>query len=117
MTVHLVITAVKWLNAFPFKGGVSDNRSPAKIIDGCDYPDLKVKRITFGSYVLLYTGTKNNMNRPSTPVIGLSQSNQTGGHFFVSLHTVKRLHGNKWEGVHFDDEVIKRAGVLAENEK
>ena len=35
----------------------------------------------------------------------------------MSLHTGKRLHGNKWEEVPFDDEVIKRVGVLAENEK
>ena len=79
MTTHVVRSAVNWINRFPSKGGLSETLSPAKIIDGLDDPDMKVKRLGFGTYALAYSGTTNNMSERSTPAIALSESNQSGG--------------------------------------
>ena len=113
MTIHLIISCVHWLNSFPSEGGISDTMSPLKILEGKDVPDLKTKRIAFGMYALVHTGTSNGMNTRRTPAIGLSESNQTGGHFFMSLHTGKRLHGNSWDELPFDENVVDIVELLA----
>ena len=86
----------------PFGRGISETMSPLKILEGKDDPDLKTKRIAFGMYALVHTGTSNWMNTLRTTAIGLSESSQNVGHFFMSLHTGKRLHGNSWDELPFD---------------
>ena len=81
--------------------------SPAKILEGFDSPDLKTKIIAFGNYDLVHTGTTNDMSSRRTQVIALSESNSTGRNFFMSLHTGKRIHGNSWDELPFDDNVIE----------
>jgi len=34
MTVHAVLTSVRWINQFPSKGGISEQLSPSKILEG-----------------------------------------------------------------------------------
>jgi len=106
MTVHAVITAVRWINQFPSKGGISDIASPAKILEGISEPDMNVKRVSFGTYALVYNGTNNNMEERSVPGIALSQSNLTGGNFFMSLDTGKRIHSNSWKEVPTDKKSL-----------
>ena len=64
--------------------------------------------IAFGSYALVYIGTKNNMKPISVPVIALRRSNNTGGYYFISLYSGKRIHGYKWEELSIDKHVIAR---------
>jgi len=97
MAIHLRSTCIKWLNRFPSDGGISEILSPAMILDGVNGPYLSVKRVTFGTYALVQIKTTNNMNAQRTPCIALSESNQTDGNFFMSLHTGKRIHGNTWD--------------------
>ena len=94
ITIHLIATCTKWLNCFSSEGGISQSMSPARILKVFDSPDLKTKIIAFGSYALVHTGTTNDMSSRRTPSIALSESNSTGGNFFMSLHTGKRIHGN-----------------------
>ena len=71
-------------------------------------PDFNHNIIVFGSYAMVFTGTKNNMKARSVPAISLGPSNEWGGHFFMSIYTGKRLHAYSWKELQIDDEVIKR---------
>ena len=108
MTIHVVLTEVKWINVFPFKTGVSNTLSPETLLDGKEQPDLSIKRIPFGSYALIYTVTNNNMSKRSTPAIALSESNGAGGFYFMSLYSGKRLHSNKWTELPPDEGIIQK---------
>ena len=81
------------LNAFPSKNGISDTISPATIVEGKPKLDLEKKMIVFGSYALVYTRTTNNNKTRAVPAIALRRSNNAGGHYFMSLHSGKRIHG------------------------
>jgi len=54
MTVSLVVNVLKWLSVFPSKNGVFKTLSRATIVAGKSLPDIYDKRITFGSYALVY---------------------------------------------------------------
>ena len=56
---------------------------------------MGVKRITFGAYTLAYSGTSDDTDERSTVSIVLSESNQTGGIFFISLSTGNIFHSHK----------------------
>ena len=49
MTIHLVISAVKWINSFPSKNMTGLSLSPSNILEGKGDIDVSVKRVTFGS--------------------------------------------------------------------
>ena len=108
MTISLIGSVIYWLNHFPSKNGVSQTLSPANIVIGRPKPSFNHKKITFGSYAMVFTETTNTMKRRSVPAIALRESNDHGGFFFMSLHTGKRLHAYEWEELPIDDEVINR---------
>ena len=64
---------VKWLNEFPIKGGISKTMSPSMIVKGKPNTDFNQERIVFGSYDLVYTGTRNKMNIISVTSIALNE--------------------------------------------
>ena len=79
--------------------------------------DLKRKVITFGIYALVYTGTSNRMNLRAVPAIALRQSNSAGGHYFMSIHSGKRIYGYNWDELPIDNYVIERVESLAEEQE
>ena len=87
MVQHLVESRVKWLNRFPSENGVSKTMSPASIVLGHQKPDMNIKRLPFGAYAMAYTQTSNNMQTRSVPGIALSEANEKGRQFFMSLYT------------------------------
>ena len=89
MIQSLISCVVKWINAFPVKGGISTTMIPSIIVEVNLNPDFKQERIVFGSYALFYTGTSNNINRIIIPYLALNKSNDHGGHYFMSLYTGK----------------------------
>ena len=117
MARSLIEGVVHMLNAFPSKNGISDTISPATIIEGKPKLDLEKKMINFGSYALVYSGTTNNNKPRSVPAIALRRSNNDGGHYFMSLHSGKRIHGYEWEELPIDEHVIERVEALAVAEK
>ena len=116
MTQHLVESRVSWLNRFPSKNGVSDTMSPASIVLGHGKPDMKIKRIPFGGYAVAYTQTSNDMRTRGTPAIALSESNNKGGQYFMSLYSGKKIHAYAWEELNPHEDVITRVHELAELE-
>jgi hypothetical protein len=117
MIQGLIASVTKWLNAFPSKNGVSLTMSPSNIIEGKPNPDFNHQRIVFGSYAIVYTGTDNTMNRRGVPSIALNESNDHGGHYFMSLYTGKRLHSYEWTELPIDDDVVTTIKILARKEK
>lgn len=117
MTISLVEGMTTWLNAFAMPSGISSTMSPAAIVTGKNSPDMNLKRISFGSYAMVYIGTQNNMKRRGVPAIALRESNEAGGHYFMSLYTGKELHSNSWDELPIDDEVIAKVDALALAEK
>ena len=116
MIQHLVESRVSWLNRFPSKNGVCKHMSPATIVLGHEKPDMTVKRIPFGGYALTYTQTSNDMKARGTPGIALSESNQKGGQYFMSLYTGKVIHAYAWQELPIHEEVIEKVEYLADLE-
>ena len=116
MTKALVEGVIYWLNNFPSKNGISQTMSPASIVLGRPKPDFNHKRITFGSYALAYHDTDNTMKRRAVPAIALKESNEHGGHYFMSLHTGKQIHSYRWKELPIDQEVEDRVDELAKKE-
>ena len=57
---------------------------------------------------MVYTKTAKNIKARSVPNISLCNSNDHGGHNFMSLNTGKTIHGYKCHELPMGDEVIKR---------
>ena len=113
MIRSLVESVVGMMNAFPSKQGISDTLSPSTIVEGKPKLDLKRKIITFGTYALVYTGTSNNMKSRAVPGIALRRSNSSGGHYYMSLHSGKGIHGFIWDELPIDEYAIERVESLA----
>ena len=105
------------LNAFPSPGSISYTLSPSTVVEGKAKLDLSKDIIVFGVYALVYTDTINNMKSRYVPAIALKQSNNVGGHYFMSLYSGKKIHGYKWKELPIDDYVITRLEELAKAEK
>jgi len=112
MTVSLVENVLKWLSAFSFKNEVSKTLSPASIVTSKSLPDINYMSIAFRSYAMVYISTRNNMKRRNVLAIALTESNEWGGHYFMSLYTGKYTSINGR-----DDEVIYQVEQLAMEEK
>jgi hypothetical protein len=54
MVTHMVTDAVRCLNQFPWKYGVSETMSPLSIVTGAPLPDYNNMWIEFGSYAQVF---------------------------------------------------------------
>ena len=61
MIIGLVTVAVKLINAFPSKNGISKTIIPATIVQGLPKPNMKYKRIVYGAHTMVYVGTNNKL--------------------------------------------------------
>ena len=116
MVRALIAEAVKWINAFPSMSGISRTMSPATIVQGIPKPNMKYKRIVFGSHAMVYTGTNNKLEARSVPAVALNSSNEHGGHYFMSLYSGRRIHSYEWKELPIDEDVVERVEELAINE-
>ena len=57
------------------------------------------------------------MKSRAVPGIALRRSNSAGGHYFMSLHSGKRIHGYNWDELPIDEYVIERVESLAEEQE
>ena len=116
MAVELLEGVERWLNAFP-SGDIDGTRtSPAMIIEGRQNPRDDFPRVAYWSYTLVYIGTSNTLENRTVLAIALRESNNNGGHYFISLKTGKRIHSNKWVEMVTTDRQINRVHELAETE-
>ena len=51
---HMVADAIRCLNQFPRKNGISDTMSPATIVTGVGHPGYAQMRLEFGTYVQVF---------------------------------------------------------------
>ena len=56
------------------------------------------------------------MKHRSVPAIALRSSNESGGHYFMSLLSGKRIHSHNWTELPIDNDVIARVKELASKE-
>ena len=105
------------LNNFPFKKSISQTISPSTIVKGKSKIDLSTEKISFGSYLLVYTGTINDIKTRAVPTIALRRSNSLGGHYFMNLYSGKQIRGFKYEKLPIDKYVIARVEDVAEEEE
>ena len=116
MVQSLIAYVVKWINASPSKNGISITMIPVMIVEGKGNPKFNHKRITFGSYAMVYTVTKNDTKRRIIPAIELNESNDHVGHYFMSIYTGKRMYRYQWTKLPIDYDVIDQVRDLAEVE-
>ena len=117
MTKELISGVVNILNAFPVENGISDTLSPGTIVDGRRKLNLINKRINFGAYAHIHTGTHNSMKSRSVPCIALRTSNNNGGYYFMNLESGKRMHSYNWTELPITESAIARVHELAKNEQ
>ena len=117
MLEGLVKGQVDWLNAFPCKNGISIMLSPYYIVEGKGKPYMTRRKISFALYAMVYMETTNTTASRITLGIALRESNEHGGHFFMSLISGKRIHGYLRKELPIDVEVIDRVEELATKQK
>ena len=59
----------------------------------------------------------DNMKTRSVAEITLRRSNERGGHYFVSLKTVSRLHSYQWQELPITNAVINRLEEISTAEE
>ena len=69
ITRSLVEFIINSRNSFPKKGGISKRQGTNTILLVNPSPDFNMKRISSGSYAMVYTGTKNTLKIRSIPSI------------------------------------------------
>ncbi len=87
---HMVFYAVKLLNYFPAKGGVSEIYSPKTIMSG-EIIDFKKFSLPFGTYCQVHEEKlpQNSLAERTLRAISLGPSgNAQGGHKFLPLTRV-----------------------------
>ena len=83
------------------------------LVEGKQYPRGDIKRIVYGSYALVHAGTKNNLDSRTVPAVALRDSNNSGGHYFMSLISSKCMHANNWEELPITNEIIEKVHTIA----
>ena len=83
-TQTVVEMETEMINAFPSKNGISKKLGTATIFEGKEKINLGVRRIPFGEYAMVYTGTSNVMKSKSVPGVALSLRPMTVGN--ISCH-------------------------------
>jgi hypothetical protein len=116
----LVEYVIECLNDFPGKNGVSKTLSPAAIILGRGKRNCANLTIVPGAYAEIKEPTTNNMKYRSTGAIALKPSNDSGGYFFQSLTTGRKVHvpgEAAWTELPIPEHVIMRFEEMAEEEE
>jgi hypothetical protein len=119
LTIYIVFKAVKLLNYFPPKGGISDTVSPKTIMTG-DTLNYKVQlTLQIGQYCQVHEEqTPRNSQLPRTQgAICLGPSGNTQGGFrFMSLATGKKLSRRTWDTLPMPNSVIARVNELGKDQ-
>ena len=106
----------EWLNAYPYKRGVSDRYSPGAMIQGKEPVDMKTLKVTFGAYCEVYDGTDNTNKERKLSCIALRPCNRQGGYYFLNLETGRKIHGYDWDELAISDRIIDMVHALADKD-
>ena len=119
MIRHMVHDAIRCLNNFPWKYGVSDTLSPACIVTGAPPPDYNALTLEFGSYVQVFEHNEpsNTPRARSLGAIALCPTgNAQGDYYFLSLATGARISRHQWTEIPITDATIARVEALAKHD-
>ena len=121
MIKHMLFDAVRSLNQFPWKYGVSSDLSPAAIVTGAGPPDFNNLRLEFGTYVQVFEDNTPSNSMPkarSLSAIALEPTgNAQGDYYFMSLATGARISRHNWHALPMTDAAIARVEALAVQDK
>ena len=87
------------------------------IVKGEPNPDFNQESVVFGSFALFYKVTTNGMNRRIIPPITINESNNHGGHYFMSLYTGKILYSHEWKQLPIENDVIEQVKQFSSDEE
>ena len=118
ITMYMVLHAVRMLNFFPQKAGVSDTLSPKMIISGERLDWKRHLALPFGSYCQVHEQDENGRsdinNERTLGAICLGPSdNQNSGYRFMSLLTGRKVTRTSWTELPMPRQVIERVHSLA----
>ena len=119
MWIKLVEVVIKWLNAFPIKGGISPYLSPRSIVTGRPMDYNKQCVATFGQYVLASTDTKarnSNKARRLDCIYLKPMENDQGGHELMDLTSRQVITRHDFDVVPVTPGVIRRVEELADKD-
>jgi hypothetical protein len=119
LTIHVVFHAVKLLNHFPAKGGISNTLSPKTIMSGETLHYKKHLSLQIGQYCQVHEeDAPRNSQLPRTKgAICLGPSgNVQGGYKFMSLHSMKKIVRRSWDAIPMPETVILRVNQLGKDE-
>jgi len=107
LIAKLVYNVVFWLNSFPHKDGVHATISPRTLITGLAIDYHKHCKIAFGTYVQVHKEEDNSLRQRTLGAIALRpMGNEQGGHYFLSLHSGKKINKYAWTELWIPNEVI-----------
>ena len=115
LTIHIVLNAVKLLNFFPTKGGISETLSPKTIMSGETLDYKKHLSLQIGQYCQVHEEDtpRNSLNPRTKGAISLGPSgNLQGGFKFMALNTGKKIIRRSWDVIPIPDTVIARVDAL-----
>ena len=114
----MVFYAVKLLNYFPVKGGVSGVYGPKTIMSG-KVIDFTKFSLPFGSYCQVHEEKlpRNTLASRTIGAISLGPSGNTqGGHRFLTLNTGKVVTRRSWDILPMPQSVIDRVNFLGRDQ-
>jgi len=110
----MVYNCVFWLNSFLHKDSVHSTISPRAKMTGQRIPYDKHCRLEFGTYVQMHEKHNNSLEPRTSWAIALRPSrNEQGGHYFLSLHTGKRILRNNWMVLPMPNKMVDAVHRLA----
>ena len=119
LMVNIVLNAVKLLNLFPTKGGISDTISPKTIMSGDTLDYKKDLCIQIGQYCQVHEEDlpRNSQVARTRGAISLGRSgNLQGGFKFMALNTGMKIARRTWDVIPMPDLVIARVNELGSNQ-
>ena len=115
MIVGLMERIAAVLNAFQAQGSVIQ-QSPSLLVEGRGPMKYDKLPLTFGAYVMVYTGTDNTMSARGIPAVALHSSNDSTGFYFMLLMTGHKINCNKWISLPIPDSLIDEVEDMANKE-
>jgi len=107
LIVDMVYNVMFWLNSFPHNDGVYPTISPRTLITRLAIDYHKHCKIGFGTYVQVHEEGNNSLRQRTSGVIALRPTgNDQGGHYFLSLHSRKRINRYAWPELPMPNKVI-----------
>ena len=113
--IHLVFQAIKMLNHFPVKGGISDTIIPATIMTDESLHYEKYLGLQIGQYCQIHgEDTLHNRNQPRTKgaICMGPRGSIRGGFKFMRLRSMKNITRKSWDMILMTDTVIDQVNLL-----